>query len=123
MTTSKSILGSIQSRSQWIQMSFPGVKREAGHSHPSNAEIKSVWGFISHSPTNLRDVALMSDKGMTSSLLIFLSFKSSKVMYSEDIWQLCWLHGTGIPLCAITASVAAFPSPSGTAAKYPYCNY
>jgi hypothetical protein len=26
------------------------------------------------------------------------------------------------PLCAITASVAAFPSPSGIAAKYPSCS-
>lgn len=30
-----------------------------------------------------------------------------------------WRYGTGFSLCAITASVVAFPSCSGTAAKYP----
>jgi hypothetical protein len=36
---------------------------------------------------------------------------------SEVVWQLCWRHGTAFPLCAITASVAVFPSPSGTVVK------
>jgi hypothetical protein len=34
-----------------------------------------------------------------------------------DTWQLCRRHGTDFPLCAITGSDVAFPSPSGTAAE------
>jgi hypothetical protein len=35
--------------------------------------------------------------------------------------NVCWQDGAAYSTCAITKSVAAFPSPSGTAAKYFHC--
>jgi hypothetical protein len=57
---------------------------------------------------------------------MFIILKYSVVVdgiwYCEDIWRvLAAPHGTVILLCAITASVAGFPSASGTAVKYPHC--
>jgi hypothetical protein len=37
----------------------------------------------------------------------------------RNIWQLHCLRGTVFPLCAVTASVAALRSPSGTVAECP----
>jgi hypothetical protein len=33
---------------------------------------------------------------------------------SEDIWRLCWQHGTTFPIYATNASIAVFLNPSGT---------
>jgi hypothetical protein len=41
--------------------------------------------------------------------------------YEVGIFSGC-TGGTAFPLCAITASVAAFPTPNGTAAKCPHYN-
>jgi hypothetical protein len=44
------------------------------------------------------------------------------IVHSEGIWQLCPQQSGALPLCANLASVVAFPSTSGTAAKYPHYN-
>jgi hypothetical protein len=48
-----------------------------------------------------------------------VSFK----IHTNAVWVCgnCWRHGMDFPLGAITASAAAFPTPSGTVVKYPLC--
>jgi hypothetical protein len=57
---------------------------------------------------------------LLSMFLILQTLVSRDIVYSEDIWRLCWRHGTPFPLCTITTSITAFPSFSGTAPKHPH---
>jgi hypothetical protein len=43
----------------------------------------------------------------------------SRAINLNFIRRLCWRQGGAFSPCAVTASVAAIQSPSGTAAKYP----
>jgi hypothetical protein len=51
--------------------------------------------------------------------LSIASYWSSKLRWSITDAKY-WRHGTAFPLCAITGSIAAFPSTRGTTAKNPH---
>jgi hypothetical protein len=63
--------------------------------------------------------------------LVYRKLNPGRPGHSQLLWklpyvlhtcsgQLCSRHDTAFPLCAIIASVATFPSPSGTAARHPH---
>lgn len=86
----------------------------------------SVWPYMKKHDLFLNYFTKLSQmQKFSTKFLFYLALMEEKTRpnfthcVTHPVRRLCWRRGTAFLLCAITASVAAYPIPSGTVARYP----